>query len=71
MCQQMVLLSGPETVIVGNRSKEKIRSVCIPIAKVCNTLLDLRRFVLRKKFYLKKIGKILKEVKLCALTRVR
>jgi hypothetical protein len=45
--------------------------VCRSVAKVCNTLLDLRSFVLRSKSDLKKRGKILKEVKLCALTRER
>jgi hypothetical protein len=41
------------------------------VAEVHNTLLDLRSSVLRKKSDLKKRGKILKEVKLCALTRER
>jgi hypothetical protein len=39
--------------------------------EVRNTLLDLRRSVLRKKSDMKKRGKILKEVKHCALIRVR
>jgi hypothetical protein len=39
--------------------------------EVHNTLLDLRSSVLRKKFDLKKRGKILKEVNLCSLVRVR
>jgi hypothetical protein len=34
-------------------------------------LLDLRSSVLRKKPDMKKRGKVLKEVKLCALIRVR
>jgi hypothetical protein len=43
----------------------------ISVAVVRNFLLDLRRSVLRKKPNLKKRGKILKEVKLCGLIRVR
>jgi hypothetical protein len=39
--------------------------------EVCSTLLDLRSFVLRKKSDMKKRGKILKEVYLCAFIRVR
>jgi hypothetical protein len=39
--------------------------------KVRSTLLELRSSVLRKKSDLKKRGKILKEVNLCALIRVR
>jgi hypothetical protein len=45
--------------------------VCRFVVEVCSTLLDLRSSVLRKKSDLKKRGKILKEVKLCALIRVR
>jgi hypothetical protein len=41
------------------------------VVVVHNILLDLRSSVLRKKPDLKKRGKILKEVKLCALIRVR
>jgi hypothetical protein len=41
------------------------------VAEVRSTLLDLRRSVLRNKSDLKKICKIFKEVKLCALIRVR
>jgi hypothetical protein len=40
-------------------------------SKVCNILLDLRRFVLKEKSDMNKRGKILKEVNLCALIRVR
>jgi hypothetical protein len=45
--------------------------VCRSVVVVRSTLLDLRSSVLRKKPDLKKRGKILKEVKLCALIRVR
>jgi hypothetical protein len=41
------------------------------VVVVRNTLLDLQSFVLREKFDLKKRGNILKEVKICALIRVR
>jgi hypothetical protein len=40
-------------------------------AEVRSTLLNLRSSVLRNKSDLKKRGKILKEVKLCVLIRVR
>jgi hypothetical protein len=41
------------------------------VVVVCNILLKLRSFVLRNKSDLKKRGKTLKEVKICALIRVR
>jgi hypothetical protein len=43
--------------------------VCRSIVEVSSTLLDLQSFVLREKSNLKKRGKILKEVNLCALIR--
>jgi hypothetical protein len=39
--------------------------------EVHNNLLDLRSSVVRKKYDMKKRGKILKEVNICALTRER
>jgi hypothetical protein len=45
--------------------------VRIYVVIVHSTLLDLQSSVIRKKSDLKKIGKILKETKLCALIRVR
>jgi hypothetical protein len=45
--------------------------MCRFVAEVRSTLLDLWSFVLRNKSNLKKKGKILKEVNLCSLIRVR
>jgi len=55
----MVILSGPGTMIVGNWSKEKRRSMCRYVVEVRSTLLELRSSMLRNKSDLKKRDKSL------------